>query len=205
MAGVGGVPADATSVVLNVTSTESTANSYFTVHPAGSPLPVNGSNLNTVPGRDIPNQVVVPVGGDGSVDIYNHAGSAHAIVDVFGYYSPNARGRFTPVVPSRLLDSRDGGGAKFGPGGTRTVTGVPAGAVAAAVNLTATETDTNTHLIAWATGSARPDTSNLNASPGLDVPNHSTVPVDGQGRFDLYNNAGSTHVIADLFGYYKNM
>ncbi|WP_405360641.1 PKD domain-containing protein [Kitasatospora sp. NBC_00085] len=205
VAGVGGVPADATSVVLNVTSTESTANSYFTVHPAGSPLPVNGSNLNTVPGRDIPNQVVVPVGGDGSVDIYNHAGSAHAIVDVFGYYSPNARGRFTPVVPSRLLDSRDGGGAKFGPGGTRTVTGVPAGAVAAAVNLTATETDTNTHLIAWATGSARPDTSNLNASPGLDVPNHSTVPVDGQGRFDLYNNAGSTHVIADLFGYYKNM
>ncbi|MBP0453733.1 PKD domain-containing protein [Kitasatospora sp. RG8] len=203
IAGQGGVPADATSVVLNITSTESSAKSFFTAYPAGSALPVNGSNLNTVPGRDIPNQVVVPLGGDGSIDIYNHVGTAHAVVDVFGYYTPNGKGRFVPVVPTRLLDSRDNGGAKLGPGGTRTVNGVPAGAMAAAVNLTATETEEKTHLIAWATGSPRPDTSNLNASPSLDVPNHATVPVDAQGRFDLFNNAGNTHVVADLFGYYQ--
>ncbi|WP_162002505.1 PKD domain-containing protein [Streptomyces sp. CB01881] len=202
VAGNGGVPATARSVILNVTATESTANSYVTVHPAGTPRPAAGSNLNTVPGRNITNQVVVPLGTDGSIDIYNHSGSSHAVVDVVGYFSPEGRGLFTPVLPSRLLDSRSG--APLGAGSVRTVTGVPAGATAAAVNLTATETTEATHLTAWATGTAKPGTSNLNATPGLDVPSHGTIPVDAQGRFDIANNAGSTHVVADLFGYYRN-
>ncbi|MFF2039612.1 PKD domain-containing protein [Kitasatospora sp. NPDC058170] len=202
VAGSGGVPANATSVVLNVTATESSAVSFFTVFPAGTARPSAGSNLNTVPGRNVPNQVVVPLGADGSIDIYNHNGSSHAIVDVFGYYSPDGKGLFTPVTPARLLDSRSG--APLGGGAVRTVGGVPAGATAAAVNLTATQTTEDTHLTAWATGSAKPGTSNLNATAGLDVPNHTTIPVDAQGRFDIANNSGSTHVIADLFGYYRN-
>ncbi|MFB7619501.1 PKD domain-containing protein [Kitasatospora sp. NPDC056181] len=202
VAGAGGVPANATSVVLNVTATESTSTGFFTVYPAGTARPAAGSNLNTVPGRNIPNQVVVPLGADGSVELYNRAGRSHAVVDVFGYYSPDGKGLFTPVAPTRLLDSRDG--SPFGPGSVRTVGGVPAGATAAAVNLTATETTVPTHLTAWASGGVRPGTSNLNATPGLDVPNHTTIPVDAQGRFDLANNAGTTHVVADLFGYYRN-
>ncbi|MFG3051077.1 PKD domain-containing protein [Kitasatospora sp. NPDC048239] len=202
VAGSGGVPANATSVVLNVTATESTATSFFTVFPAGTQRPSAGSNLNTVPNRNIPNQVIVPLGADGSIDIYNHNGSSHAIVDVFGYFSPDGQGLFTPVTPARLLDSRNGN--PLGGGSVRTVGGVPAGATAAAVNLTATQTTEATHLTAWATGSAKPGTSNLNATAGLDVPNHTTIPVDAAGRFDIANNSGSTHVIADLFGYYRN-
>ncbi|MFI9330582.1 PKD domain-containing protein [Kitasatospora sp. NPDC052868] len=202
VAGSGGVPANATSVVLNVTATESTATSFFTVFPAGTQRPSAGSNLNTVPNRNIPNQVIVPLGADGSIDIYNHNGSSHAIVDVFGYFSPDGQGLFTPVTPARLLDSRND--LPLGGGSVRTVGGVPAGATAAAVNLTATQTTEATHLTAWATGSAKPGTSNLNATAGLDVPNHTTIPVDAAGRFDIANNSGSTHVIADLFGYYRN-
>ena len=55
-----------------------------------------------------------------------------------------------------------------------------------------------------ATGTAVPGTSNLNPVPGRDVPNQATTPVSADGRFDIYNHSGSTHVVADLFGYFTN-
>ncbi|MFF2541112.1 PKD domain-containing protein [Kitasatospora sp. NPDC058063] len=202
IAGTGGVPAGATSAVLNVTATESASPGFVAVYPGGTQRPAAGSNLNTAPGRDIPNQVVVPLGADGSVEIFTNASSSHLVVDVFGYYSPDGKGLFTPVVPTRLMDSRNS--TPFGPFDRRTVDGVPAGATAAVVNLTATGTTGATHLTAWATGTDKPGTSNLNATPGLDVPNHATVPVGSGGRFDIANNAGTTDVVVDLFGYYRN-
>ncbi|MCX5211674.1 PKD domain-containing protein [Kitasatospora sp. NBC_00240] len=200
--GSGGVPANATSVVLNVTAADATAESFLTAYPAGTSRP-SASNLNVRPGQIVPNQVIVPVGTDGTVNLYNHLGSTQVIVDVFGYYSPDGKGLFTPVVPARLLDSRQGGGA-LGQGGSRTVGGVPAGAFAAVANITATGTTAATHLIVHATGTAVPDTSNLNPVPGRDVPNQVTTPVSADGRFDIVNHMGSTHVIADLFGYFTN-
>ncbi|WP_329496597.1 PKD domain-containing protein [Kitasatospora herbaricolor] len=200
--GTGGVPANATSVVLNVTATDATAESFLTAYPAGTSRP-SASNLNVRPGQIVPNQVIVPVGADGTVNLYNHLGSTHVIVDVFGYYSPDGKGLFTPVVPARLLDTRQGGGA-LGQGGSRTVGGVPAGAFAAVANVTATGTTAETHLIVHATGTDLPGTSNLNPVPGRDVPNQVTTPVSADGRFDVFNHMGSTHVIADLFGYFTN-
>ncbi len=202
VAGAGGVPAGATSAVLNVTATESASAGFVTVYPGGTQRPAAGSNLNTAPGRNIPNQVVVPLGADGSVELFTNASSSHLVVDVFGYYGPDGKGLFTPVPPTRLLDSR--GNVTFTPFSTQQVRGVPSGATAAVVNLTATGTTGATHLTAWASGTPQPDTSNLNASPGLDVSNHTTVPVDDGGRFDIANHAGTTQVIADLFGYYRN-
>ncbi|MFE4512917.1 PKD domain-containing protein [Kitasatospora sp. NPDC056783] len=202
IAGTGGVPANATSAVLNVTATDSASAGFVAVYPGGTQRPAAGSNLNTVPGRNIANQVVVPLGADGSVEVFTNASRSHLVVDVSGYYGPDGKGLFTPVTPTRLLDSRNG--SPFAPFSSRTVEGVRYGSTAAVVNLTATGTVEATHLTAWATGTAKPGTSNLNASPGLDVPNHTTIPVDGQGRFDIANNAGTTHVIADLFGYYRN-
>lgn len=202
VAGTGGVPAGATSAVLNVTATESASPGFVAVYPGGTQRPAAGSNLNTAPGRDIPNQVVVPLGADGSIEIFTNASSSHLVVDVFGYYGPDGKGLFTPVVPTRLMDSRTS--TPFGPFDSRTVDGVPWQATAAVVNLTATGTAGATHLTAWATGAAKPGTSNLNATPGLDVPNHATVPVGTGGRFDIANNAGTTDVVVDLFGYYRN-
>ena len=85
--GVGGVPASGVSaVVLNVTVTGPTAPSFLTVYPNGAPRPI-ASNLNYVAGQTVPNLVIAKVGADGKVAIYNHAGSAHVIFDVVGWYS----------------------------------------------------------------------------------------------------------------------
>lgn len=85
--GVGGVPANATSVVLNMTVDSTTAGSYLTVFPTGSPLPT-ASNLNWSAGTTIPNLVTVKLGTGGKVSIYNFAGTTHVLADVAGYYVP---------------------------------------------------------------------------------------------------------------------
>jgi Invasin, domain 3 len=80
------VPADATAVILNVTATGTTAASFFTVFPAGAAQPV-ASDLNWVAGKTVPNLDVVKLGA-GSISLFNQFGSADAIVDILGYFSP---------------------------------------------------------------------------------------------------------------------
>ncbi|WP_370411585.1 hypothetical protein [Streptomyces fradiae] len=84
--GVHGVPAEGVkAVVLNVTVTGATSDSYLRAHPHGQPLPVV-SNLNFTKGETISNLVVVPV-VDGRVSFVNHSGSTQVIADLNGYYA----------------------------------------------------------------------------------------------------------------------
>ncbi|MDH6134743.1 hypothetical protein P3T37_004147 [Kitasatospora sp. MAA4] len=202
--GQGSVPSNATAVVLNLTTTEATDVSYLAAYPSGTPF-TGTSNLNFQPGRNTPNQVIVPVGPDGKVTIYNHSGSVHVIADVFGYYSPDGKGLFTPVSPTRLLDTRDAGpAAKPGPGSVTAFGGIPTGATAAALNVTATGGDNDGFLTVYADGTPRPGSSNLNVVPNTDIANHAIAQVGTDGKVDIYNFAGHTDFVADLFGYFTN-
>ncbi len=211
VAGVGGVPAIGVSaVVLNVTGTQPTAATFLTVWPSGSPRPT-ASSLNLVPGQTAPNLVTVKVGPDGKVLIYNNAGSTHVLADVAGWYSdgsPPEHGRYTPVAPKRLLDSRQSGPIGEGSSSSLKVTGVagvPSTGVAAVVlNVTGTQPTAATHVTVWPSGVPRPTVSNLNLVPGQTRPNLVVARVGGDGRVAIYNNAGATHVIADLQGWYSD-
>jgi hypothetical protein len=55
------------------------------VFPTGESLP-RTSNLNFTPGQTIPNSVIAKIGTDGSISIYNIAGSTHVIVDISGWF-----------------------------------------------------------------------------------------------------------------------
>ena len=85
VAGRGGVPSGAKSVVMNVTAVEPTANSYITVWPSGEGRP-DSSNLNTAPGFTVPNLVVAKLGSDGHANIFNAAGEVHLLADVVGWF-----------------------------------------------------------------------------------------------------------------------
>ena len=86
--GAGGVPVSgATAVIVNTTVTGPTAPSHLTVYPSGAGVP-NASNLNFVTGQTVPNLVVVKVGGDGNVKVFNNSGTTHVIFDVVGYFAP---------------------------------------------------------------------------------------------------------------------
>lgn len=212
--GRGGVPLTGISaVVLNVTVTEPTAESFLTTWPTGATRPV-ASSLNYVSGLTVANQVLVKLGNGGQVSLFNDVGSVHVIADVIGTYSDtlSSGSLFNSLPPSRVLDTRSGQGApaaKIGPGGTIGVQvtgagGVPAsGVTAVALNVTVTETTADSFLTVWPAGQGRPDlSSSLNWGPGRTVPNLVIVGVGDGGRINLYNSAGSAHVLADVVGWY---
>ncbi|CAA9241386.1 MAG: hypothetical protein AVDCRST_MAG10-1614 [uncultured Acidimicrobiales bacterium] len=85
--GAGPVPAGrAAAVVLNVTATAPTTGGHLTVYPSGDSPPPLASNLNFVAGETVPNLVIVPLGRDGAVKIYNSNGDTHIVVDVVGWF-----------------------------------------------------------------------------------------------------------------------
>ncbi len=207
--GVGGVPASGvTAVVVNVTVTAPTDATHLTVWPAGQAMPT-ASNLNAPAGATVPNLVVAAVGAGGKVSIFNNAGSAHVIVDVVGYYSPGG-GLHMGMVPTRIVDTRDGTGGTsgpFGPEETRDLTvagvgGVPASGVSAVVlNVTVTGPTAASHVTVWPAGQVRPNASNLNVAPGQTVPNMVVARVGPNGKISVFNNSGSLHLIIDVVGY----
>ena len=85
--GVGGVPAEATAVVINVTAVDATQNTFVTVYPKGSERP-EASTLNPRVGGVIANEIIAPVGDDGQVQVYNHNGEVDVLFDVVGYFQP---------------------------------------------------------------------------------------------------------------------
>lgn len=85
VAGQGGVPAGIKAVVLNMTVTNTTAGGFLTVWPSGDQQPL-ASDLNWASGVTIANLVVVKVGADGKVNVFNSAGTTDVAADVEGYY-----------------------------------------------------------------------------------------------------------------------
>jgi hypothetical protein len=221
VAGQGGAPSSGISAaVLNVTVTNTTAPSFLTVYPAGTPIPVT-SNLNWLAGQTVPNLVTVGLGTgsyDGKVAVRNSAGATDVIFDVAGYYttpdqSPGPDGLFNPLVPSRLLDTRNGTGAPLAKlGGATTLNlqvtgrgGVPSAGVSAVVlNVTATNPSAASFLTVFSTGVPRPNASNVNFVAGQTVPNRAIVRLGGGGQVSFYNASGTTDVVADVNGWFTD-
>lgn len=203
VAGVAGVPADATSVVLNVTGANAAGTGWAVAYPNGE-TPPNASTINLAAGRTRANLAVVKVGRGGSVRLRVAETSADLIVDVFGYYSPGA-GAVVPITPTRVVDTR-----ATGPLGDHEVRrfpvagvgGVPAGATAAIVNVTALPT-ANGYLTVWPSGTTQPTASNVNFAGGQDVPNLAMVALGEGGKLDVFNELGATHVLIDVMAYVR--
>jgi hypothetical protein len=92
VAGLGSVPlmtatVPPKAVVLNVTVTNTTAASFLTVYPSDAANRPTASDLNWTAGLTAPNLVVVKLGADGKIAIYNLAGSTDVIADVVGWYN----------------------------------------------------------------------------------------------------------------------
>ena len=211
VAGKAGVPADATAVMVNVTSASAQGPGHVTVVPAGGD--VGGtSSLNLWPGADVANRATVPLSSDGKIDVYLHGGPSGVIVDVVGWYGPSGSLRLTPVAPQRVADTRDAAlspGGPVGQGQTRTLSvrdrivtdRVPA---AALVTLTATQqTAPATHLKVGAAGQALPPTSDLNTGAGRDQSAMALMVWNTAGTSVVYNNVGSTHVVIDVTAVFR--
>jgi|JI10StandDraft_1071094.scaffolds.fasta_scaffold22125_6 uncharacterized protein (DUF1501 family) len=209
--GVGGVPANADSVVVNVTAVSPTVNSWATVWPTGETRP-NASSLNYVANQTVPNLVIAKIGANGKISIYNYLGAAHFVVDILGYMSSSSPGRHFALPAAKLLDTRPdfGGSGPVGPNATRTLTvtgvgGVPASGVSAvALNIAAFNPTASTFITAWPNGETRPNASSLNPRAGVDVANLAILKVGTGGQVQLYNYLGSVNLVIDVVGYFTS-
>ena len=113
VAGVAGVPSNATSVVVNITATQPQGSGFATAFPTGVALPV-ASNLNYVAGTTRANLAVVKVGAGGQISLNAAETSVHLIVDVMGSFGPYG-GWVEAIDPVRLVDSRSGAAGTAAP------------------------------------------------------------------------------------------
>jgi hypothetical protein len=206
IAGVAPVPADATTVVLNVTATDAALGGYLTVWPAGQAQP-GTSNVNFPAGKTVPNLVIAKLGG-GKISIFNDTGTTHVIADVLAFGRDD--GHLVGINPYRLLDTRAGLGAPKAPVGEGqsietsvvNVGGIPAGGVGAVVlNVTATNPTAPSYVTVWPSGVARPNASSLNMMIDQTVANLVIAPVGTNGKVSFFNEKGSTNLIADAVGW----
>ncbi len=204
LAGLNGVPADAQAVSVNITATNTSSPGWVTAYPCGTPLPAT-SNGNYQAGATRASQALVGLGG-GALCIYTSA-TIDLIVDVSGWFSLTTDGtRMTPIVGTRVVDSRSGIGGWSGPiqaGQTKSfdpsVAGtVPVGATAA-LDIVATNASGDGYVTLYPCGGPLPATSSLNFLAGEDVANLATIPVGANGLICVYAS-NTTQLVVDVTG-----
>ncbi|MEV0129160.1 choice-of-anchor D domain-containing protein [Dactylosporangium sp. NPDC050688] len=202
---------------VNVTATDTIGGGYLTAWNGWPGSLPDTSTLNYTPKATVPNFAVVPTTGCSecgsanelpSIGVYTSAG-AHIIVDIVGFYDdgwlPDGL-RFSPSVPTRIADTRDGLGwpSRLGPGATASIAApgsvTNADTRALATNVTAVLPTTATYLTVWPSGAVRPNTSNLNPTAGSIVPNAVQTMIGTDGKFNVFNAGGSCDVVVDVVG-----
>jgi alpha-tubulin suppressor-like RCC1 family protein len=207
--GRGGIPADATAVVLNLTATNPTGTGFLTAFPCGSDRPL-ASNLNYRSGRTVANVTVATVGTGGKVCLYNEGASTDLIVDGDRFHGTGAA--FVPLTPARLVDTRsdgvtvDGQSAALGPrtnGTTTEITvagrgGVASNAKAAALNITTANATGLGFLTVFPCGGERPLASNVSYAAGAPIANVTVAALGAGGKTCIYSEGGDVDVIVDV-------
>lgn len=213
-----GVPASASGVVLNVTAIRSRARGFFRVWSAGDSMPGHSSVNVLSANYNAGNQVITGV-SNGQIKVFSGSGGGLTI-DVTGYFTGDGaavsqEGLYVPFSPGRLLDTRRTTGGLALTGGSKINAGqafslpvggrleIPAGeAKAAALNLTAVQTDARGFLKAYP-GAVEPPTSSLNyTNADQTVPNHAITAIDSASDTITLMPSQQTHVVVDASGYF---
>jgi hypothetical protein len=225
VAGLAGIPADATAVALDLVAVDPTASGYLTAYPADE-LPPGTSSVDYTAGQSVANQVIVALptgdayGGayDGSVAIYNHSASSrtNVVVDVEGWVGPESTpgtGLYVPLSPARICDTMTSApanpcsGDAPAAGGTLSFPvagqgGVPSSGVAGVMaTITAIDPSSAGYLTAYPAGGSLPVVSELDYAPGATTSNSLILPLGAGGEVSVYSNVGSPQVTLDVEGY----
>lgn len=213
-AATGGIGGPVSAVALTVTAVNPKKLGYLTVYAAGTGRPL-ASNLNFQIGENVPNMVITPVGAAGQVSVYNGSdGTVDVLADVSGFYVGGAgtveAGGYVTMASKRFLDTRIGLGAPRRPAGPDSVivlkvagvNGVPYGASAAVMNVTASAGTASGFFTAYA-GAPVPATSTVNYLAGKNRANLALVPIGADGNVSFVNGStGSSALIVDVTGYF---
>jgi hypothetical protein len=181
-------------------------------------------NYNTIDTNLANSGTVKSVSGSGTdITVYSKFSSAHAVIDVLGYYYSNGDLIYTPVTPCRIVDTRKSGG-RIGAAGQRNFyvhgsastiraqggdfdgcTSPRGEPLAAHINMVAVDPTGKGNLQATprGAGSGAGLTVNYNTID-TNLANAGTVKtISGSGTdITVYSKFSSAHTVIDVLGYY---
>jgi glucose/arabinose dehydrogenase len=211
----------ARAVLANVAFLPLGADGFATAWAADGPRP-STAVVNARAGEAVSNASVVPLDPNGQIRVFSNV-EMHIVIDVFGEFfdAPGAvtAGRFEPLPPSRLIDTREPVGpsnqfVRSTPDPNVPIDlvnapvvgrlGVPTGVQAVALTVTGlSETIVGGGYVAASPGGGpAPVTANANTNGSGDIrPNLVVIPVGANGSIDL-RLFRVANVVVDITGYF---
>ncbi|MFN3258859.1 MAG: hypothetical protein ACE37B_24515 [Ilumatobacter sp.] len=210
VAGRGGVPDDAAAAHLNIAAAGATRNGFVTAYPCDAPEVPTTSNLNFTAGAAASAAAFVKLSSTGTVCLFVST-DIHLVVDSNGFVPDG--GSVTPIVPARLLETRDVPGStttdgqfegigRVGANSTTPLTvagrgGVEANAEAVLVNITAVAPSAQNFVTVYPCGEPQPVSANVNAAAGGLANNLALAKIGDGGAICLFSNS-ATDLVVDV-------
>jgi len=201
--GIDGVPADATSVVVNVVALNATASGYLTTYNSDIADP-NVASVGVKSGISTNQTDTIPVSSTGTVSVANHtSASLDVVITLMGYYtgsSDSAAGDTYGDAPwSKIVDTVSGLGApqaQIPAGGSVTVQvsgqgGIATGADTAVLQLSAPNASQGGYLTAYAARTSDPGVSALFYDSSMIYRDLVYVPLSSAGKITVTNHGSA--------------
>jgi hypothetical protein len=206
------IDAAVTAVAINLTAVNPVTGGYLTAWNGVGDPPAGVSALNYGKGGIWPNSATVPTATCDWIEcglqapmfgVYTSS-DTDWLVDVFGvYFNDTVDGlKYKPITPQRILDTRSGSPLARGTRAVDAPSTITPETEALSLNVTAVAPTANTYLTVWPEFD-RPVVSTLNPFMGETVSNGTIVGLSETNQFQIYNNAGSVNVVADMGGLFE--
>ncbi|MEP7202337.1 MAG: SGNH/GDSL hydrolase family protein [Ilumatobacteraceae bacterium] len=195
-------PPGASAVAATLTVTGSTHAGFLAAFPCAGEIPTV-SNVNWLAGETVAGAAFVPVAADGTFCVFANA-PVDVIVDITGVFSATSNLRFTPVTPTRMVDTRVGTGGwrgHQGPGQTIEIGAAPDAAVAVTGTITLVNPGVSGYLTGTICGQPAGATSSVNGAGGSVMANSLTVGLSPGGNLCITSLVGS-HTVFDTTGWW---
>jgi hypothetical protein len=151
--------------------------------------------------------VLIPVGSDGEIDIFNFSSTTVNLVgELSGYFTTSASGQlYHPLDSTRIIDTRNTKAVAADSGINIPDPGsVLADNPTLVLNITVTQPADSGNVIEYPGTASQPDVSIINFAPGETIPNLALVSTAANNSFNIYNNSpGSIQIVVDTSGYFE--
>jgi len=195
-------PAGAAAVAATLTVTGGATPGFLATYPCAGAVPTV-SNVNWQAGETVAGAAFVPVAADGTFCVFTNS-PVDVIVDVTGVFSATSALRFTPVTPTRMLDTRFGTGGwrgHLGIGQTVQIGAAPDSAVAVTGTITIVAPGVSGYLTGTTCGQPAGQTSSVNAATGAVIANSLTVGLSPGGNLCM-TSLVAAHALFDTTGWW---
>jgi iron transport multicopper oxidase len=202
--GRAGVPSSGVAgVMVTASAVNPRGSGYLSIFPCGTSATAT-STANFTTGHGVSNLALVPIGTGGAICAWSSV-ATDLVIDVGGVTSPYAGSLSNAIGPTRLLDTRQSGGA-FKAGETRAYqvagrAGVPSDATGVLLNVTSFGSTATGSLVVYPCGMPRPGAVNMTYIAHATIASLTTAAL-GDGTVCVYATA-PTHVLLDVDGYVR--